>query len=94
VAPKGSAGKHIKRGEAVKCPECQEDFEPNRPHQVYCSRACRNDHHAGSDGWLRGAVVSVRKLRNGKTSVVVRFDAIEAGNALRLDVGRIIEVIQ
>jgi hypothetical protein len=76
------------------CPECQKDFTPKRPHQRFCSNGCRVNNFAGSDGGLRGAVTSVRKMLNGKTSVVVRFDPIEAGNALKLEIGAIIEVVK
>jgi hypothetical protein len=39
-------------------------------------------------------VSSVRKLRRGGVSIVVRFSAIEAHNALHIEPGALIEVIK
>ncbi len=75
------------------CPQCQKDFEVRREHQKFCSNHCRTQFHAGTDGGLRGAVASVRKLKGGMTSVVIRFRPIEAGNALRLEPGAIVELV-
>jgi hypothetical protein len=77
----------------VTCPECQRDFTPKRPHQRFCSNACRVNNYAGSDGGLRGAVTSVRKMKRGVVSVVVRFSPLEANNALKLTPGDLLEVI-
>src|ERR1700692_4066387 len=76
----------------MTCPECQRDFTPKRPHQRFCSNACRVNNHHGSDGGLRGAVTSVRKMKRGVVSVVVRFTPLEAAAALKLTPGEIVEI--
>lgn len=75
-------------------PPCQKEFTPSRPHQRYCSSSCRMNNHAASDGGLRGVASSVRKLRRGGVSVVIRFDAISSHNALQIEIGALVEVIK
>lgn len=74
------------------CPQCQKDFHPTRGHQRFCSPRCRVKNHG--DGGLRGIASSVRKLRRGGVSVVVRFDPISADNALQIEPGQLLEVIK
>lgn len=77
------------------CPQCSKEFTPGRPHQKFCSTTCRSRHHlAGTDGGLRGVVSSVRKMRGGVVSVVLRFSPVEAHDALNVDVGTVLEVIK
>lgn len=74
------------------CQQCPKEFEPTRAHQRFCSTRCRVKNHG--DGGLRGIVSSVRKLRRGGVSVVIRFDALSADNALQIEPGALIEVIK
>jgi len=77
------------------CPHCQTFFQPRRPDQVYCKPKCRLAHYQSTkgDGALRGRVSSVRRLRHGEVSVIVRFAPGDADNALRMCPGRIVEVV-
>jgi hypothetical protein len=73
------------------CPQCSKEFEPVR-HQRFCSPRCKVKSHG--DGGLRGIVSSVRKMKRGSVSVVIRFDPLSAHNALQIEPGALIEVIK
>lgn len=75
------------------CPQCSKEFEPVR-HQRFCTPKCRVTNYAASagDGALRGAVTSVRKMKRGIVSIVIRFSPLEAVDALKLSPGEIVEL--
>lgn len=80
----------------MKCRHCERDFSPRRPDQVYCGSKCRQAFNAArrGDGALRAAVSSVRVLRRGDVSVVIRFRPIDRDNALQIAPGQLLEVIR
>ena len=77
------------------CPHCAADFAPKRADQVYCSAKCRLAHYNATkgDGALRGAITAVRRLTGGRVSVTLRFQPEQADYALRLEPGKVAEVI-
>ena len=77
------------------CPHCSAEFSPRRADQVYCSPKCRIEHYHATrgDGALRGAVTAVRRLTGGRVSVTLRFPPESADYALRLEPGKVAEVI-
>ena len=77
------------------CPHCSAEFEPRRADQVYCSAKCRQAHYHATkgDGALRGTITAVRRLTGGRVSVTVRFPPESADYALRLEPGKVAEVI-
>ena len=77
----------------IPCSQCQTPFKPTRPHQVFCSKQCRSDHHNAFDGGLRGVVSSVRVMRRGSVSVVLRFGIEDRERALKLEPGKLLDVV-
>lgn len=79
----------------VECarPGCQKPFTPIKPWQRYCSRACRSAAHNACDGGMRGMVSSVRVMRRGQVSVVLRFSLDERDRALQIEPGHVLEVV-
>lgn len=77
------------------CPHCSDPFEPKRADQVYCRPKCRQAHYQVllGDGGRRAKVSSVRKMARGGVSIVLRFNALDAHNALRLNVGEVVDVV-
>lgn len=82
----------IRAAASMICAHCQNEFTQGRAHQRFCSPRCRVKNHG--DGGLRGVVSRVSKTKRGGVSVVIRFSAIEADNALSLDPGTLIEVVK
>jgi len=78
------------------CPHCKAEFEPKRADQVYCGKRCRLTHNEErrGDGALRGAVSSVRVLRRGNVSVVLRFLPVDRDNASQLTPGTLVEILR
>lgn len=74
-------------------PTCAKEFTPKRPHQKFCSTPCRMANFAGKAGGLQGTVASLRKLQGGGVSIIVNFPASDADNALKLNVGDMVEVV-
>ena len=76
-------------------PHCSAEFSQRRADQVYCSAKCRQAHYHATkgDGALRGAITAVRRLTGGRVSVTVRFQPEQADYALRLEPGKVAEVI-
>ena len=76
-------------------PRCAADFAPKRADQVYCTAKCRLAHYHATkgDGALRGAITAVRRLTHGRVSVTLRFQPEQADYALRLEPGRVVEVV-
>lgn len=77
------------------CPHCAAEFAPRRADQVYCTAKCRQAHYHATkgDGALRGAITAVRRLTHGRVSVTLRFQPEQADYALRLEPGRVVEVV-
>lgn len=76
------------------CDFCRDPFVPRRPHQRFCSTACRQGFHAQGDHGLRGAVVSNRILRRGKVSMVIQFGIEDREAALAIVPGDVVEVVK
>jgi len=78
------------------CPQCRREFEPRRPHQVYCRKRCRMAHYAVTrgDGALRGTVRSVKVCSQGDASVTLRFSATDRDNALLVMPGMVVEIFR
>lgn len=77
------------------CLQCHNDFTQHRPHQKYCSKACRLAHHEAhplSDG-SRATVKTVRVLKSGRVSAVMHFAIDERERALRLTPGEAVNVV-
>lgn len=76
------------------CRRCGAEFVPHKPWATFCSKSCRNAWHAADDGGLRGVVSSVRVMRRGVVSVVVRFGIEDRDRAVALDPGAVLEVLR
>ena len=78
-----------------ECPHCAAEFAATRSDQIYCSARCRQAHYHATkgDGALRGRVASVRRLRHGGVSVIVRFAPGDADKAVQFCPGRVVEVV-
>lgn len=77
------------------CDYCLSPFAPQgrqRTRQRFCSPACRTQYHAERIGQgIRGVVSSVRIMRRGSVSVVLRFGLEERERVLKLAPGDIFE---
>jgi hypothetical protein len=78
------------------CDYCLQPFAPQgrqRKRQRFCSVPCRNEYHAQRIGQgMRGVVSSVRIMRRGSVSVVLRFGLDERERALKLEPGKVVAV--
>ena len=77
------------------CPHCRTEFAARRTDQVYCCAKCRLARYQSTkgDGALRGRVSSVRRLRHGEVSVIVRFAPGDADKAVQFCPRRVVEVV-
>lgn len=75
------------------CGYCFKAFTPRRHWAKWCSSACRNEANArkASTG-MRGIVSSVRIMRRGSVSVVLRFGLEERERVLKLEPGKVVGV--
>lgn len=74
------------------CGYCLAPFLPRRPWAKFCSTACRNEANARKIGnGIRGVVSSVRVMKRGSVSVVLRFGLEERERVLKLAPGDIFE---
>lgn len=78
------------------CDYCLQPFAPQgrqRRRMRFCSSTCRTEFHAQRIGHgIRGVVSSVRIMRRGSVSVVLRFGLDERDRALKLEPGKVVAV--
>ena len=77
----------------ILCTHCQKPFTPMKRWARFCSKPCRVAFHNACDGGLRGLVSSVRVMRRGQVSVVIRFALDDRDRALQFEPGHILEVV-
>lgn len=76
-----------------QCGYCLTPFLPRRTWQLYCSTACRNEANARKvTNGIRGVVSSVRTMKRGTVSVVLRFGLEERDRILKLEPGKVVAV--
>jgi hypothetical protein len=82
--------------DAKVCDYCLAPFAATgrqRKRQRFCSSTCRTEFHAQRIGQgIRGVVSSVRIMRRGSVSVVLRFGLDERDRALKLEPGKVVAV--
>lgn len=80
----------------VSCAYCFRAFVPSgrqRKRQRFCQQVCRTEYHAARIGQgIRGVVSSVRIMKRGSVSVVLRFGLDERDRALKLEPGKVVGV--
>lgn len=74
------------------CACCGRSFNARRAWHRFCSRTCRMANHEAKGDTLRAVVSSVRIMRRGAVSVVIRFGLEDRDRALKLEPGKVVEI--